>query len=40
MTPAIEYQSTNGDDAEGPKAFVTIGATMKGKILIKTELKP
>ena len=40
ITPAIEYQSTNGDEAEGPKALVTIGAIIKGKILTNTELKP
>lgn len=40
MTPAIEYQSTKGDEAEGPKAFVTMGAIRKGKILTNTELSP
>ena len=40
ITPAIEYQSTNGDDAAGPNARVTIGAIRKGKILTNTELKP
>ena len=40
ITPAMEYQSTKGEEADGPKAFVTIGAMMKGKILINTELKP
>lgn len=40
ITPAIEYQSTNGEDAAGPNARVTIGAIRKGKILTNTELKP
>ena len=40
MTPAIEYQSTKGDEAEGPKAFVTMGAIRNGKILTNTELSP
>jgi len=40
ITPAIEYQSTNGEDAAGPYASVTIGAIKNGKILTKTELKP
>jgi len=40
MTPAMEYQSTKGDEAAGPKAFVTIGAIMNGKIRTNTELSP
>lgn len=40
ITPAIEYQSTKGDDADGPNALVTMGAIRKGKILTKTELRP
>lgn len=40
ITPAIEYQSTNGDDAAGPNALVTMGAIRKGKILTSTELRP
>jgi hypothetical protein len=31
ITPAMEYQSTNGDEAAGPKAFVTIGAITNGR---------
>ena len=40
ITPAMEYQSTNGADSAGPKALVTIGLIKKGKTLIKTELSP
>ena len=40
ITPAMEYQSTKGEEADGPKALVTIGAPIKGKILTNTELKP
>ena len=40
ITPAMEYQSTKGEDAAGPKAFVTIGAIRNGKILTNTELSP
>jgi hypothetical protein len=36
----MEYQSTNGDEAAGPKAFVTIGAITNGKIRTNTELSP
>ena len=40
ITPAMEYQSTKGDEAAGPKALVTMGAIMNGKILTNTELRP
>lgn len=40
ITPAMEYQSTNGDEAAGPKAFVTMGAMINGKIRTNTELSP
>lgn len=40
ITPAMEYQSTNGEEALGPNALVTIGAIRKGNILTNTELRP
>ena len=36
----MEYQSTKGEEAVGPKALVTMGAIRNGNILTNTELSP